>query len=342
MIEARPQLAAAVFAFCAGAVLFYFLQNVKVCLSSRVIYKPMLSILIPTYNYVCVPLVRALSEQAQRIEGLCCEIIVADDGSTSPAVLEQNRVINALPYARYWELGANVGRSAVRNRLFEQSKGAYLLFLDCDGVPACDTFLLEYVSYVKRGVRGVVCGGIVHPAQLPSPDVSLRWLYEKRAEKTMTAEWRNRNTYTNFRSFNFLIDRESFASVLFNEKIRHYGFEDNLFGCNLLQRGIPLLHIDNPMLNVDIEPNALFVKKSEEAMRTLALHYEALAPLVRVSGVLGKLERWRLGWLFSLFYKMLRPLVLRNLCGEHPSITLFNLYKAGYLREQLKKRGNIL
>lgn len=302
----------------------------------------MLSILIPTYNYVCVQLVRALSEQVQRIDGLCYEIIVADDGSTSGAVIAENRAINNLPYARYWELGENVGRSAVRNRLFEQSRGEYLLFLDCDGVPADDAFLARYVEYIKKGVKGVVCGSIVHPELLPSPAVSLRWSYEKRAEKTMTAEWRNQNTYTNFRSFNFLIDRESFAKLLFNEKIRHYGFEDNLFGRDLLQQNIPLLHIDNPMLNLDIEQNKVFVKKSEEAMRTLASHYDMLAPLVRISSVVDKLERWRISWLFKLCYKMLRPLVLRNLYGAYPSVMLFNLYKAGYLLELLGEKRNVL
>ena len=66
----------------------------------------MLSILIPTYNYVCVKLVTDLQQQAERLE---CpyEILVADDASEE-AFKRENRKINGIPGCKYIELQENV------------------------------------------------------------------------------------------------------------------------------------------------------------------------------------------------------------------------------------------
>lgn len=302
-------------------------------------YKAMfLSILIPTYNYDCSALVAELAKQAACVEGLLWEIIVGDDGSTLQEVLVANRKINNIPCCEYWERGCNSGRSAIRNALYRRSRGTHLLFLDGDGMPACNAFLSCYVAEAMREPVGVLCGGILHPEVLPSPAVSLRWRYEKCAEKRMTVEWRNAHPYTNFRSFNFLIYRESFSRLLFDENIKQYGFEDNLFGQALCDNGVAIKHIDNPMLNIDIEPNALYIKKNEEALATLAKHYAQLAPHVRLAVQLGRVERCHMGWLLSLAYDVLRPLLMKNLLSDVPRVWVLNFYKAGFLRSLLKGR----
>lgn len=66
-----------------------------------------LSILIPTYNNVCVELVKSLQAQASLLysssDSLSSsshfeyEILVADDGSTDERTIEGNRIINTLP-----------------------------------------------------------------------------------------------------------------------------------------------------------------------------------------------------------------------------------------------------
>lgn len=287
---------------------------------------------------MCVPLVEELVGQMKTILDIRYEIIVADDGSTDTAVVAANRAINSLPGAVYWELGRNVGRAAIRNRLYERSKGEWLLFLDSDGMPVGGEFIVRYIAEAKVNPGCVVCGGICHPAVLPSPEVSLRWRYEKSVERRFTTAWRVDHPYANFRSFNFLIPRRIFSSVLFDERLRCYGFEDNLFGERLRACGIPVLHIDNPMLNMDIEPNGVFLRKNEEAMRTIAEHYDTLAPLLRLSVVLKRLENVGMGWLLSVAYRLLRPLLLRNLLGSSPCIWVLNLYKAGYLRSLLLEK----
>ncbi len=86
-----------------------------------------LSILIPTYNNVCIELVRSLQAQASLLSSpsesssessdFKYEILVADDGSTDKATIEGNRIINTLPHCRYMEREKNVGRAVIRNFL---------------------------------------------------------------------------------------------------------------------------------------------------------------------------------------------------------------------------------
>lgn len=297
-----------------------------------------LSILIPTYNYNCTPLVTELVAQAKRIVGLQWEIIVGDDGSTEQGIIGANRAINSMPCCEYWERGFNSGRAAIRNRLYERSRGRWLLFLDSDGMPVSSNFLAAYLAAVQGLSAGVVCGGVAHPATLPSPAVSLRWLHETTYAQRATVEWRNAHPYANFRTFNFLIHRDSFARVMFDEQVHSYGYEDNLFGRALQDAGVQVTHIANPMMNVDIENNATYLAKNEEALRTLAAHYESMGSLITIARGVEKIERNHLGWLLSLVYSLTRPLLKQNLLGASPRMWVFNLYRAGYLRALLRKR----
>ena len=66
-----------------------------------------LSILIPTYNFVCKELVSILYQQAQTLrfpesgETVNYEIIVADDGSINKEIIEQNKDINDISNCKY-------------------------------------------------------------------------------------------------------------------------------------------------------------------------------------------------------------------------------------------------
>ena len=53
-----------------------------------------LSILIPTYNKVCLELVKNLQAQASLLPYFEYEILVADDGSTDKTTVENNCNIN--------------------------------------------------------------------------------------------------------------------------------------------------------------------------------------------------------------------------------------------------------
>lgn len=286
----------------------------------------MLSILIPTYNYVCVELVRDLQQQAA---GLGCpyEILVADDGSEERNKLE-NRKINRMPFCKYVELQENVGRARIRNILGQQAQYPFLLFIDSDAAVVDDRFLERYWAVKEQAP--VVYGGLVHADKLPSKAVSLAYRYEKHAEPRHTVEQRMMHPYSAFRTFNFMVRRDVFLKHLFDESIVRYGHEDTLFGKTLKEEGIEILHIDNPLMNCGLDTNINVLSKTEESLRTLYMHRDKLGDSAGVLNAYGRLRHARLdGWVLSC-YRLLFPVLRRNLLGAHPSLLFFGFYKLGY------------
>ena len=294
----------------------------------------MLSILIPTYNYVCVKLVTDLQQQA---EGLECpyEILVADDASED-AFKRENRKINGIPGCKYIELQENVGRSRIRNILGRLARYDFFLFLDCDGGIVNADFLARYKALLDKA--DVICGSILHPSKQPSPDVSLRYTYEKHAEHKFTAQKRMQHPYAMFRSFNFLISRSAFQACPFDETIRNYGYEDVMMGLALGRAKVSILHIDNPLMNEDIEKNAVFLHKTEESLRTLYVHRQKLGYCTGVLRLYGILQRMHLIFSILLLYRLLCRVIRRNLLGKRPSLALFAFYKIGYYCNLAKER----
>lgn len=286
----------------------------------------MLSILIPTYNYVCVKLVTDLQRQAEAL-GCAYEILVADDASEEE-YKRKNREINKLPCCKYIELQENVGRSRIRNILGFQAQYGSLLFMDCDAAVMDDRFLARYMAV--RGQAQVVYGGLAHPSSMPSPDVALAYRYEKQAEPRHTAEQRARHPYAAFRTFNFMVARETFLKHPFDETIVRYGHEDTLFGKSLKDDGVDILHIDNPLMNCGLDTNAVTLAKTETSLRTLYAHRDKLEGSSGVLRLHGMLRRWHLVRPLLFFYRLCRPAVRRNLLSRHPSLVLFAFYKIGY------------
>lgn len=286
----------------------------------------MLSILIPSYNYVCTGLVKALQGQASEL-GCPYEILVADDASGEPYKRE-NREINRLPGCKYLELPQNVGRSRIRNFLGRQARYDYLLFIDCDAIVSDSRFLARYMAVC--GQAPVVYGGLVHPDAMPSPDVSLAYRYEKRAEPRHTAVKRARHPYASFRTFNFMVARKVFLEHPFDEDIVRYGHEDTLFGKALKEAGVGILHIDNPLVNGGLDTNEKLLDKTEESLRMLYVHRKKLEGSSGVLRLHGMLQRFRLVPLVAFLYRKVRPAVRRDLLGTRPHLLLFAFYKIGF------------
>ena len=110
-----------------------------------------LSILIPTYNCVCVELVRRLHQQAMAT-GIDFEIIVADDGSVDVSTIQANRAIATLPHCQFIERSENSGRAAIRNFLAQEASHAYLLYIDSDMTVVSDDFVSRYLACLPAQV----------------------------------------------------------------------------------------------------------------------------------------------------------------------------------------------
>ena len=286
-----------------------------------------LSILIPVYNYNCVALVKALQQQAENCN-IDYEILVADDGSDNAAVVCQNREINAIPHSCYHEMGKNHGRSWIRNWLVSQSQGEFLLFIDSDAELSNAHFIGNYLRLVEKGA--VICGGILHPEEEPSPTRRLRYRYEKAMEPCFTAERRNQHPYANLRTFNFMMPREVALTHPFDESITLYGYEDTLLGGMFEKEGLKVIHIDNPLINADIEENPIFLKKTEESMHSLYQLKDKMRHHSRLLTSYEKIRRLKLDTLLRFVFPLLRPMLTWHLTGKQPTVIALQFYKLAY------------
>lgn len=279
----------------------------------------MLSILIPTHDYTCYPLVAALHEQAEQL-GVPYEIIVAEDGSRSQVDVIANHKMEELSHCRHLVRKENVGRAAIRNVLIDTSVGEWLLMMDADGKVVREDFLAKYWT-AKEG-HDVVCGGIKTPDVCHDPERMLRWKYEKAYEK------KHGYISQQFRSFCFLMARRVADKVRFDERYRHYGYEDVQFGKDLEEAGFRVHGIDNPLENKDIETNAVFLQKTEEAIRAAHQFRNDLGGRVTVACMYDQYRPC--GWAIRLFFRLFRKPIRQNLLSPHPSLFWFSMYKLGY------------
>ena len=288
----------------------------------------MLSILIPTYNYDCTRLVSDLHQQADLL-GIDYEIIVADDASPTYIYKEKNREMNALPHCRLIELGENIGRARIRNLLADEAQYEWLLFMDSDAEVIEPHFISNYLTHCKVGID-VICGGLCHAKTLPDPTVSLRYAYEKRADKRRAAHYRAKSPYEQFTPFNFLIRREAFMAIRFDENIKDYGHEDTLFGIELQRKRIPLLHIDNPLRHLGLEANETFLKKTQTALHNLALMETTLQGHSSLISAYHLLHCFHLTKAVACWYTRHEDKLTAHLNGMSPKLSLFFLYKLAY------------
>ena len=188
--------------------------------------KQEISVLIPTYNHVCVALVKGLAQQLEAVGG-DYEIFVADDGSTDAATVAENQVINTLPHCRYIVREENVGRAAIRNFLVREAQQPYVLFIDSDMTLISDDFIRRYLD---SDCDTVIDGGVAIGGDPDALKGNLRYRYEKAEEARHTAPERQKTPYQHLHTANLLVRRDLMLEHPFDERFRHYGYEDVLLG----------------------------------------------------------------------------------------------------------------
>ncbi len=287
----------------------------------------MLSVLIPTYNYDCTGLATELQRQISAC-GIVAEVVVMDDASPDLEKRNSNRVINDLPNCRFVQLENNVGIARIRNLLADEAQYDKMLFLDSDVYPVHDNFIKAYLDASLNS--DVVCGGLMFRETPPSPECTLRYKYGSQVEAS-TVEHRMKDPYAEFRTLSFLISRDVFMKVRFNEAFTQYGHEDTFFGKEIGEKGYSLIHIDNPIYHDVPDTNEAFLSKTRRSIENLKKHKEILLSHVRVLRFCDRLHKWHLDSLVSLVFRMLRKPLECNLLGKSPSLFLFNVYKVGYL-----------
>lgn len=306
-----------------------------------------LSILLPSYNNVCVSLVQALQRQADALWGKLdkpfrYEIIVADDCSTDAACIDANRVIGDMLHCRYLRMEQNVGRAQIRNVLISESRGDYVLLIDSDLFLCDDNYLYKYatstadVVYGGTRIGGEGLAMVDNEANTENLKGNLRYIYEKKAEPSHRAVFRQLRPNQEISVCNLYARRDIMKAHPFDSRFKAYGYEDVLFGKRLAESGIEVTHIDNPVLINEFEPNSVFVKKTEEAILTLCRFEQDLEGYSNLKTKVTTLGRYIPLSLFRLWHRIMKNKEKRNLTGSKPSLLLFKLYKLGFFLENRK------
>ena len=260
-----------------------------------------LSILIPSYHYDSKELVRTLDEQCREV-GVDYEIVVGEEPLSS---------------------------AAHRNLLADRAKGEWLIFIDADAKAERSDYIENYLKAQSIGAD-VVCGGLYHPDVNPNPDATLRYLYERNADRRRAARYRMQHPYDNFTPFNVMIRREVFMQVRFDEECKEYGYEDVLFGEELRKRNISITHIDNPLCHMGLEDNNTYLYKVQASLRTLKKMDRKIGRSSKLKNAADRLERLGLLGAYRKFFSIARKHLRNNLLSQNPSLTYLKLYKLGY------------
>ena len=294
----------------------------------------MLSILIPIYNFDVRSLIFDIHKQSSAL-GIAFEIICIDDCSDS-SFKNLNSEISTLSHVSYQELDTNIGRSRIRNTLAKQAIYKNLLFLDCDTKPKNENYVKKYLDNLEDNT--VIFGGRTHQEKPSNKSLYLRWLYGiKREQKTVSE--RKKKPYLSFMTNNFLIPKELFSSIQFEETVVGYGHEDTLFALSLQKRKINIKHIENPLFHIGLEENIIFLQKTEQGVKNLALliSESKIDEQITLYKAYKKLHSFLLLPLFSLLFTMFKPLIHKNLLSSNPTLILFDIYKLGLLIGFMKK-----
>lgn len=288
-----------------------------------------LSILIPVYNWDCTQLIKDLHFQGL-VLGIPYEIIVADDCSKEKELQEKSRLVaETHENCRYFALPHNIGRAAIRNFMADKSRYDKLLFMDCDGEVGDKNFLKNYMEASSKA--DVICGGVAHSVANTEVGSELRYAYEKNADANRSAKIRNLTPYARFLSTAFLIDRKSFMKVRFDESYIRYGYEDVQFGYELEKHSISILHIDNPIIQLGLDTNDVFLEKSRHAVVNAFEHQEGLGDSSTLLNHYRRVKNFGLRWLFRIIWAFSNKRMEKNLLGPKPSLRVFSLYKLCYI-----------
>lgn len=291
----------------------------------------MISICIPIHNFYAYPLARRLSNQAKTLK-LDVEIVCIDDHS-SGYYLNQNNGLTEV--GQYIKLAENIGRSRIRNLFLKYATGEYLLFLDDDSLVTDDRFLKKYYNAIADGTAQVVVGGRIYDERGNDQEHRLRYLYGTHVE-SRNAEERRKHPYQSFMTNNFIIRRDVLENIKFDKRITKYGHEDTLFGYRLEQAKIPIIHIDNPVVNGQVESNAEFLHKTVTAVENMVNIYnfmwedQRFCQSVRLLRAYGRVRNLGMHKLVYHVFRMMRaPMESHFVSGTGISLKQFNFYKLG-------------
>lgn len=291
----------------------------------------MLSILIPTYDYDISTLVESIHSQVVQT-GIVFEILCLDDHSNDKETIRNNERINTFSNASYTVLPKNIGRSRIRNLLAQKATFDWLLFLDADVIPVNSDFISKYINAISTE-KEVIYGGILYQEEKPKQENVLRWVYGKERE-ALSVQQREEALYLRFLTLSFLIKKDVFQRVKFNEDIPNARHEDTLFANDLKHAEVHMTHVHNPVYHLGLDTSKEFIRKSMESVEVLIVFLKnGLIEYndILITKVFGRLKKVGINHVLSLFYGWFGNYFEKNLLSNNPSMFIFDLYRLTYL-----------
>ena len=299
----------------------------------------MISILIPVYNRNVTALVTDLQRQAIE-SGVPFEILVADDASDQVPVKAANAVLGQMAHVGYYSFTQNIGVRRLREEMAARATHPHLLLIDADAAVPDGRYFARYAALAEG--KTVVFGGIVYPHE--SRRDNLRWWYGIHRE-CAPADRFNRRPGGFLTTFNLLIPRDVFlgaasGGLSASGELSGYGHEDTLLGMQLERDGVPVLHINNPLLHTGLSDNETFLRQTESAVSNLLALYRSFEPLalLRKRSRLIRIFEWlrRLGLLrvYAAWFSANESTIRQQLLSSAPSLRKMDAYKLGRLVRQ--------
>ena len=295
-----------------------------------------LSVCIPVFNFDVRELVSDLKKQIEA-DGISAEIILIDDASDASCKKTNHILQNEVNQFIFLE--KNTGRSRIRNLFQKYAAGEYLLFLDCDGKITDEKFLKKYTDFIQKNPEAkVIYGGRSVLGAVPDPENYLRWKFAVEREN-LPVDLRLDKPYLSFQTNNFIIRKDTFEEVHFNPDFQKYGYEDLLFAMDLKSDNVKIDHIDNTILNNDLESNVVYLEKVAESV-------ESLAKMLKDESLKAKLSEVKLVRLYnqlplkSVIRFFLSDTMLlaikKKLLKGNVNLRYLDLYKLGLLMKSMK------
>ena len=294
----------------------------------------LLSVLIPVYRQHPEALLKSI--QAQIAGGsLAAEVLVLDDSADASAFGWHNSYADQ-PGLRILSFPENLGRSAARNRLMDEAKGDYLLFLDGDMQLPVD-FLEKILPHLKPDQ--LVCGGIASNA---SDNNGLRARYSRKAEEK-SAETRQQHPYRSFTAANFAMPAAWKTTHRFPEPHAGYGHEDTHFGLQLKSATRKIVHIDCPALHTGFDTDEVFVDKSREAVKNLVRLYHQDPLFQKYGDEIRLIRSWRMAQATGLLFFLTPFLAWMEgyLKAGKGSLKLFSVYKLALFEFYFRRKTSL-
>jgi glycosyltransferase involved in cell wall biosynthesis len=296
-----------------------------------------LSILIPIYNYDVKNLVDDLHSQCLDLN-IDFEMLLVDDCSLENFD-DENKRLESFSNVIYERLENNIGRSKIRNYLVSKAKYNSCLILDCD-IAIQSKFIKKYLK--ADDLKTVIVGGHMYQSKPPiDTSLLLHWKYGRGVEaKILTT--RLQKPYNSFMTNSFLVPKQLFKTIKFDETILEYGHEDTIFGIELEAAKIKIKHIDNPVIHLGLKTAKKFLEGEKKAIQNLIV----LSQNPKYKDVLYKKSRLLyfeksilLNTYFSAISMFYKNKLYKKLLGENPSIPTLNFWKfynLKKLRNQMK------